>query len=636
MEDYKNIFETISLCEFIQRSNGNSDFAIKILNSFNFIKKYSNCHCCRSQMHFVDGGKRDEFYYKCSKCGKKLNWNHFTIFSEFRFSPFQFICLLFHFWSKHSISEVTHETNLSNKTVLKFNQKIRRICGFIEMECFEKIGKNRIVEIDETLVHKRKNGVGRIQDQQWLWGVCERKMEGAPQHFKVEFVANRTEETLMYFIEKNIDKSAIVYSDMWSSYQGIKIAGYKHDCVNHSLNFVKPEDKNVHTQTIECMWSHIKCHMRKRGRVLEQTKEYALEFQYRFNTKKSIAKLICDMCLINRNELNSYLLTYESCEMEIRSVIEKEKILQQSIYMMKKNEKETENVIELFHEEDLDNFIRNRKESSKLKKERARENRKIRMIDEFDSEDDPAKIENETKTVEITKRKENKTFEKEERKKENKQKEQEMEKEEKEMEKEEKEMEKEEKEMEKEEKEMEKEEKEMEKEEKEMEKEEKEMEKEEKEMEKEEKEMEKEEKEMEKEEKEMEKEEKEMEKEEKEMEKEEKEMEKEEKEMEKEEKEMEKEEKEMEKEEKEMEKEEKEMEKEERDDEDEKTCGTTNLYSRKKFSKIISDSETIIPSSSKNLKRKAVSRLRSKSGRFIKQTDFPCIKVLRMEADRLA
>eukprot|EP00770_Monocercomonoides_exilis_P015063 MONOS_15009.1-p1 / transcript=MONOS_15009.1 / gene=MONOS_15009 / organism=Monocercomonoides_exilis_PA203 / gene_product=unspecified product / transcript_product=unspecified product / location=Mono_scaffold01125:15534-16937(-) / protein_length=467 / sequence_SO=supercontig / SO=protein_coding / is_pseudo=false len=420
-------------------------------------------------------------------------------------------------------------------------------------------------------------------------------MEGAPQHFKVEFVANRTEETLMYFIEKNIDKSAIVYSDMWSSYQGIKIAGYKHDCVNHSLNFVKPEDKNVHTQTIECMWSHIKCHMRKRGRVLEQTKEYALEFQYRFNTKKSIAKLICDMCLINRNELNSYLMTYESCEMEIRSVIEKEKILQQSIYMMKKNEKETENVIELFHEEDLDNFIRNRKESSKLKKERARENRKIRMIDEFDSEDDPAKIENETKIVEITKRKENKTFEKEERKKENKQKEQEMEKEEKEMEKEEKEMEKEEKEMAKEEKEMEKEEKEMEKEEKEMEKEEKEMEKEEKEMEKEEKEMEKEEKEMEKEEKEMEKEEKEMEKEEKEMEKE---------------------------------------EKEEKDDKDEITCGTTNLYSRKKFSKIISDSETIIPSRSKNLKRKAVSRLRSKSGRFIKQTDFPCIKVLRMEADR--
>jgi transposase-like protein len=123
----------------------------------------------------------------------------------------------------------------------------------------EKIGGvGCTVEIDETCIYKNKNHCGRLTSEQerkqWLFGgICRETKET----FFV-MVPDRKEETLMEILKKNVLQDTKICSDGWASYQHIEAHGFQHSWVNHSENFVSPEDKSVHTQTIERAWRGVK------------------------------------------------------------------------------------------------------------------------------------------------------------------------------------------------------------------------------------------------------------------------------------------------------------------------------------------------------------------------------------------
>ena len=53
-------------------------------------------------------------------------------------------------------------------------------------------------------------------------------------------------------------------TDEWRSYSSIENWGnYKHLKINHSENFVQPENKEVHTQNIESLWRKLKRRQRR-------------------------------------------------------------------------------------------------------------------------------------------------------------------------------------------------------------------------------------------------------------------------------------------------------------------------------------------------------------------------------------
>ena len=110
-------------------------------------------------------------------------------------------------------------------------------------------GNDRIVEVDETLVARRKYNRGRIVEQKWLFGMINR--EGGD--FILRSVDKRDSETLGSIIKQFISTDSIVCSDMWSAYMSFfnNNGDYTHKSVNHSRNFVSPEDRTVHTQNIE-------------------------------------------------------------------------------------------------------------------------------------------------------------------------------------------------------------------------------------------------------------------------------------------------------------------------------------------------------------------------------------------------
>ena len=64
----------------------------------------------------------------------------------------------------------------------------------------------------------------------------------------------RNAATLIPIIQERISRNARIISDGWRAYSGLRALGFNHEVVNHSVNFVTPEDSTVHTQNIENLW----------------------------------------------------------------------------------------------------------------------------------------------------------------------------------------------------------------------------------------------------------------------------------------------------------------------------------------------------------------------------------------------
>lgn len=112
-------------------------------------------------------------------------------------------------------------------------------------------GKGKIVEIDESLFFKPKNHVGRPLGCGWIFGGIER--DDKSKIFMV-IVPDRKSETLIPIIQQYIEQGTTIISDKWRAYFPIGSIGYDHLSINHSLNFIDPDDQEIHTQNIENTW----------------------------------------------------------------------------------------------------------------------------------------------------------------------------------------------------------------------------------------------------------------------------------------------------------------------------------------------------------------------------------------------
>ena len=109
-------------------------------------------------------------------------------------------------------------------------------------------------DIDDDHSTQRNYGT-RIQGP-WIFGMCCKNVDGVIERrfFKVE---KRDKATLLPIIQNEIELGSIIYSDQWRAYSTLKDIGYHHETVNHFEFFVDPTT-GAQTQTIECIWRHVK------------------------------------------------------------------------------------------------------------------------------------------------------------------------------------------------------------------------------------------------------------------------------------------------------------------------------------------------------------------------------------------
>ena len=97
-------------------------------------------------------------------------------------------------------------------------------------------------------------------------------------------VDDRTRNTLLPKIQQVVLPGSTIYSDLVRVYDNLAHDGYRHESVNHTVEFVRPGQ--IHTNTIEGYWGNSKGKMKTmHGVHPNQLNAHLDEMIYRHNRK---------------------------------------------------------------------------------------------------------------------------------------------------------------------------------------------------------------------------------------------------------------------------------------------------------------------------------------------------------------
>lgn len=238
------------------------------LRERSLLPRTMSCTRCHSEMTLVATNDAPDFeVFRCMQDDTKrsIRTGSFAFQSNL---PLKKLVLLMYYWAIDTPNKtIQAELELSAKTVSKWMSFCRQtVDRFISnpVHALAIGGQFAIVEIDETMLCRRKYNRGRMASQIWLFGGIERSTVGTGRAF-AEIVADRTQSTLIEIIQRRILSGTMIMSDGWGAYRNLSRYGYRHGVVNHSKNFVNPADSTIHTQGIENFWGHLKRWLRRKG-----------------------------------------------------------------------------------------------------------------------------------------------------------------------------------------------------------------------------------------------------------------------------------------------------------------------------------------------------------------------------------
>jgi len=113
-------------------------------------------------------------------------------------------------------------------------------------------------ETDETHSFRRKYHRGRRKRGFWVVSTMER----ATGRCWLERICRRDAPTPERTIAAHVLPGSIIVTDAWGGYNNastINNGVYDHQVVGHAQNFVSPVHNDIHTQTIEGIWSTDAC-----------------------------------------------------------------------------------------------------------------------------------------------------------------------------------------------------------------------------------------------------------------------------------------------------------------------------------------------------------------------------------------
>lgn len=260
---------------------------------YGLIRNSRDCANCGNPMKLINDRDHiaDQICWRCRDCNTETSIRTGSFFEGSHLKLQQIIELIY-WWTINVTHEIViEEVVVTEVTIIDWFSFIREACFLWVEDHAEQIGgvdpvtmEPKIIEIDESCFMQRKNNRGRERGHHWVFGGVER---GTGKCFLFP-VAHRNAATLLPIIELWVKPNTIIISDLWRAYGDIENlpAGYQHLTVNHSIEFVRPDDRTIHTNTIEGLWAHSKSKFRAMHGTSEANfTDYLSEFIWRKNFK---------------------------------------------------------------------------------------------------------------------------------------------------------------------------------------------------------------------------------------------------------------------------------------------------------------------------------------------------------------
>lgn len=183
-------------------------------------------------------------------------------------------------WSAHISVNDTHRLFLYRRdTVAKYYRFFRDVCSWKllqDRDHFRLSGPGHVVQVDESVVTKRKYHKGKKVPERWVLGIFDTTL----QRGIVRYIDRRNAATLLPIIQEYVAAGTEVWTDEWRGYSALNSLGYRHKTVCHKRQF-KAADGTC-TNQVEGYWSLLKQYCRKtnvlRSKLLP---EHIDEFMWR-------------------------------------------------------------------------------------------------------------------------------------------------------------------------------------------------------------------------------------------------------------------------------------------------------------------------------------------------------------------
>lgn len=260
---------------------------IQWMQARNLLKPQMRCAArnCRRQMQLQARDGQDGYRWRCSfaRCRSSKTIRDGSFFAQSNLTLQQLIFVIYCWCVGMSMSTTTIVIGLAEKTVIDWFNFLREECSakLVRMPWQDKLigGVGEIVEVDESVMIKRKYNRGHYREQhnQWVFGMYDRQRRVG----WIEFVESRDAPTLLPLIQRYVRPGTMIYSDGWAAYNNLPNIGYGHDRVIHADNFVDPVT-GVHTNGVEAYWSRAKQKLKAvYGSRLHMVPSYLDEYLWR-------------------------------------------------------------------------------------------------------------------------------------------------------------------------------------------------------------------------------------------------------------------------------------------------------------------------------------------------------------------
>jgi transposase-like protein/predicted RNA-binding Zn-ribbon protein involved in translation (DUF1610 family) len=238
--------------------------------------------CGKNSLFHRDRGRKS---YSCDSCGFQISPTAGTIFNKSSTSLttwFYVIYLMAQTRGGISAKQIERETGVTYKTAWRMCKEIRHSLS----EDYPPFDGD--VEMDESYFGGSKHGKrGRgASGKTAVFGIAQRDGK-----VEARIVANTGGKVILPIVDKNVARTAKVYTDEYRVYNALPVMGYKHETIPHAEKIYVLG--NVHTNTIEGFWSNVKNGIRGVYHAVSSKylQSYLNEYAFRYNRRKDVTPM---------------------------------------------------------------------------------------------------------------------------------------------------------------------------------------------------------------------------------------------------------------------------------------------------------------------------------------------------------